>query len=395
MGTRDIAYVSGAAVRWARERARLEAATLASKLGKGFTAAHVSAWEAGQSFPTLSQAERLADSLYVPLAILFMQDPPDIALPLPDFRTVSGERPGPPSPEFFDVLNDALIRQHWYREYQLREKRPPLEFVGRFRLGDDVARVAADVSSTLGIDDQTRRDCETWQGFLTRLIEAAEGAGILVMVSNLVRHATSRPLNVSEFRGFTSADRLAPLIFLNSRDARAGLVFTLAHELAHVWIAASGISSSDPRRRWSDFSSPVERYCNAVAAEFLLPEANFKGAWRETGTIEEKIARISAFHRVSKIVTIIRARELGALSYEQSRNFIDAEYARFEEQRERQKEKEGGPVFWTLFPSRNSARLTDAVLGELQYGRVTFRDAAYLLGVKLGTLEKYRAQKAG
>jgi Zn-dependent peptidase ImmA (M78 family) len=324
-----------------------------------------------------------------------MEKPPDVSLPLPDLRRVRGEELRPPSPEFFDVLNDCLVRQQWYRDYQIREKRPGLALVGKFRFGDDIFEVANDISATLHINDELRSSCETWQSFLTQLIEAVEDAGILVMVSSVVRHATRRSLSVNEFRGFTSADRLAPLIFLNSRDARAALIFTLAHELAHVWIAASGISSPDPRRRWTDFIDPVEPYCNAVAAELLVPEENFHRAWEGRGTPQEKITQISSFHRVSKMVTIIRARELGALPYGEAGRLIDAEYQRFREEREKQKEKEGGPAFWTLFPSRNSTHLTTAVLGDLDRGRILFRDAADLLGVKLGTLERYRGVKAG
>lgn len=395
MAKRDIAYISGPVVRWGRKRAGLEPAALATRLGKGYTAGHVSGWETGQSSPTFSQAEKLAKSLNLPLAVLFMERPPEISLPLPDLRRVKGEELAPPSPEFFEVLSDCLARQQWYREYQIREKRAGLGFVGRFRLGDDIFEVASDISATLHIDDRLRSSCDTWQAFLTRLIEAAEDAGILVMVSSVVRHSTRRSLSVSEFRGFASADILAPLIFLNARDARAALVFTLAHELAHVWIAESGISSPDPKRKWADFVNPIEVYCNAIAAEVLVPEENFRRAWERPGTAQEKIAQISTFHRVSKIVTIIRARELGALACQEAGDLIEAEYQRFRQQREKQREKDGGPVFWTLFPSRNSAQLTNAVLGELDHGRILFRDAADLLGVKLGTLEKYRKVKAG
>jgi Zn-dependent peptidase ImmA (M78 family)/DNA-binding XRE family transcriptional regulator len=395
MSPADVAYISGTVARWARERAGLELAGVAAKVGKGLTSAHIAAWENGHAFPTFTQAEKLAHSLHLPLAILFMESPPNVSLPLPDLRTVSGEALRPPSPEFLDVLNDALVRQYWYRQYEIQEGQRPLGFVGRFRLGDDVARVASDITQTLEVTDELRNSCDTWQAFLTRLIEAAEGVGILVMVSSVVRHSGRRALDVREFRGFASADPFAPLVFLNGRDTRAGLVFTLMHELVHIWIAASGISSPDPRRRWSDYTNPIERYCNAVAAEALIPEANFERMWQSSGSIDDKLARISRFHRVSKIVTIIRTRELNSLSYEAARDLIDAEYARFQEQRERQEEQEGGPSFWALFPSRNSARLTDAVMSELDRGRLFFRDAADLLGVKLGTLEKYRARRAG
>lgn len=396
---RDVAHISGRVVRWARERARLDHVSLASKFGKGFKPSHISAWESGESLPTFSQAEKLAELLRVPFGVLFMEKPPDIRLPLPDLRTVGGEIPAPFSLEFFEVVSDALVRQNWYREYQARENNKPLGFVGRFRLGDNTAAVATDIAETLGIDDELRRRCSSWHEFLTELIERSEEAGILVMVSSVVRHATKRPLNVREFRGFTSADPFAPLIFLNGRDARAAMIFTIAHELAHVWIAADGISNPDPRLKWSEYASPIERYCNGVAAELLVPQASFDRLWTNDSDniIDDKIARISSFHRVSRIVAIIRARELGALSYDASAQLIEEEEKRIKREKEKQQERDSGPSFWTLFPSRNSARLTSAVVSELESGRVLFREASSLLGVNLSTLEKYRTRlkKAG
>lgn len=385
----DTARITGNLIRWARERAGLTREELAAKLGKGFTSQSVAVWESGSKFPTFAQAELIAGKLRVPLAILFMREPPREVIPIPDLRTVSGQIARRPSADFREVLNDCVVKQQWYREYRLEENAEPLEFVGSKQMGDSVSDVAWDIGKALGLTDDVRHQCGSWTEFLTTLIEQAEDAGILVLRSSVVKHATLRKLRVDEFRGFAISDRYAPLIFINSRDARAAQIFTLVHELAHIWIDVSGISDPAPLKRLKDLENPTERFCNAVAAELLVPERSFVKMWNARESADTNLKKIGAFHRVSKIVAVIRARELGRLGTEASRRLIDEEYERFRGQSERAKEQKGGPSFWLSFSSRNSHRFTETVLGALGEHRVPYLEAANLLGVKMGTLAKY------
>lgn len=391
MSKTDVACITGSVARWARERANLERNELASKLGRGFSGEHIAAWETESARPTFAQAELLAAKLRIPLAVLFMREPPAITIPLPDLRTVSGKLESKPSLEFLEIINHCVLRQKWYRENQEEEDAKPLPFVGRYRVTDRASDVASDIAKTLGVTQEMRQETSSWGEFLTRFVQQAESVGILVMRSSVVRHAPIRKLIVDEFRGFAISDELAPLVFINSRDARAAQIFTLAHEIAHIWIASSGISNSDPKKRSSDFVHPVERFCNEVAAELLIPGDNLVRMWDSIEAIEMVLGRIASFHRVSKIVAIIRARELGKLSYEKSSRLINLEYERYRRESEKQKEKESGPSFWASFAARNSSRFTEAVLGALRQQRVLHLEAANLLGVNLGTLGKYTA----
>src|SRR6266404_3528625 len=241
MSTSDIAYISAPVVKWARERAGLSQEELATHLNN-VKASQVHAWELGTSLPTFSQAERLAEKLRIPFAILFMEKPPEIGLPIPDLRTVTHKK-RKPTLEFFDVVSDALLRQRWYREHQQEQEVSPLAFVGSFKFGDDTDKIAEDMASRLGINDELRKECSTWQQFFVSFVQRAEELGVLVMRSGVVRHNPTRTLEVEEFRGFAISDKLAPLVFINSRDAKSAQIFTLAHELAHIWIGASGISN--------------------------------------------------------------------------------------------------------------------------------------------------------
>jgi Zn-dependent peptidase ImmA (M78 family) len=390
---RDVVKIGGAVLAWARKRAKLEPAQLGRRMGKGFTADHISAWENGSALPTFAQAEKLADILHLPFGLLFMEKPPPVVLPIPDRRTVAGTAQGQPSLEFLDVVNDCLLRQHWYRDERMFQKAQPLGFVGRFSERSPIDVVAADIASTLSINDELRRSSDTWEGFLGVLIDRIEAAGILVMRNSIAGYATRRGLSVDEFRGFVISDNYAPLVFINGKDARSAQVFTLAHELVHIWIGQSAISNANPKTPAPELRDNIESYCNRAAAELLVPARNVAHLWRPTASAIDNIAALATFHRVSKTAAAIRVRDLNRISREAADAIIEAENQRFADKKAREKEKEGGPGFWTLFPSRNSPRLVDAVVSALREGRVFYRDAANLLGVRADSLQGYVATR--
>jgi Zn-dependent peptidase ImmA (M78 family)/DNA-binding XRE family transcriptional regulator len=390
--TRDIAYISAPVVKWARERAGLSHEELAVQLSN-VDASQVHAWEQGTSLPTFSQAEKLAERLRLPFAVLFLDEPPKIALPIPDLRTVAQAVKEKPSLEFFDVVTDALLRQRWYREYQEDHGATPLSFVASFGPNASVFDVAEDMARHLRIDEDLRIECTTWQQFFVAFVQRAESLGVLVMRSGVVRHNPTRTLEVEEFRGFAISDELAPLAFINSRDARAAQIFTLAHELAHIWIGASGISNPAPKKKRPTNEAPheIERFCNQVAAQVLIPAAGLAKIWSEQKSVPENIRRIATHHRVSAMVALRRAYDLEKISYQLFSRLIDEEYKKFE--KVKKEDDESGGNFWASFAARNSPTFVKAIVGSLRQDKITYRDAANLLGLKVKTLLNYPGVK--
>lgn len=387
---RDIAYISGPVVKWARDRAGLSQGELAVLNNVDET--QLDAWERGDSFPTFSQAEKLADKLRLPFAVLFLDKPPEIELPIPDLRTVAQATKRKPSLEFFDVVSDALLRQRWYREYQQEQEAPLLDFVGSFRLGDDTNAIAGDMADRLTINDELRNECTTWQQFFVAFVQRAEHLGVLVMRSGVVRHNPSRTLEVEEFRGFAISDDLAPLIFINSRDARAAQIFTLAHELAHIWIGASGISNPAPKKRRTERSHEVEIFCNQVAAQLLIPSTGLERIWTDQYSVSENVRRVATRYRVSAMVALRRAYDLEKIGYQLFSQLLDDEYKKFEHVKK--EDDEGGGNFWASFNARNSPTLVGAVVSSLWQDKISYRDAANLLGVRVTTLLNVPGVKA-
>jgi Zn-dependent peptidase ImmA (M78 family)/DNA-binding XRE family transcriptional regulator len=380
------AFITPKVAQWARERVGFSRAQLADLLAADPN--EIEAWERGQTRPPFRKAQDLAKTLKVPFGFLFLSEPPPEKTPIPDLRTVLEGRLAKLSPDFLELLNDVLVKHEWYREYLDAHEAEKLQFVGKFRLADGIDRVSADLSNFLSVE-QVRRDSHTWDEFLRQLSRRAEEQGILVMRSGIVRGNTRRKLSVDEFRGFVISDELAPLVFINGRDAKAAQIFTLVHELAHVWIDRSGISNPDPMEVRDEEKNAIERFCNSVAAEVLVPRVEFLKALPST-LDDQTTQKLAAHFRVSTIVILRRAHELGALTRNEFFKLLEQERQKQREREAKQEEQPapGGGNFYLTLPVRNSRRFTETVLGALQAERVSYRDAAGLLGVRTATLPK-------
>lgn len=360
---------------WARERARLSVPELAPKMK--VSEDRIDSWESGAQLPTFKQAQDFANKTHIPFGYLYLKQPPEENLPLPDLRTVGGQHPERPSAELMEMAQMVLRRQEWYAEYlrdQGIEKNPR---VGRFTPRSGITAVVQNMRQVLGVPAHPNRG--TWEEYFRLLVRNIEEAGILVMRQGYVRHY-SRPLSVEEFRGFAISDLLAPVIFINQADAPSARLFTLIHELAHIWIGQSGISDASP-----DTHRKEEVFCNAVAAEFLVPEAEFEAHWQNTEHWKENLPALEAHFRVSKWVIARRALTLKKVTTDEYRNYIRS---LVEEYRNREKSP-GGPTFYRTRKGQISEAFSKALVSEALSGRVLLRDAGSLLNMKPNRIPKY------
>jgi Zn-dependent peptidase ImmA (M78 family) len=359
-------------LRWARERARLDVEALAKRLGT--SQARVSGWESdGLIRP--KQVEKLARVTHTAVGLLYLPEPPIETLPVPDFRTLRDEEMRTPSPDLLDVIDQARQRQDWFRDYLAGTGEYPLDWVGSLRTDMPVQTAAEEVRRAMGLDTELCRSASSWEEALRLQIALIEEHGAMVMRSGIVANDTHRPLSVDEFRGFALADSYAPLIFINATDTKGAQMFTLAHELMHLWVGASGVSNLD---KTYPPDGAIEGFCNEVAAELLVPADELREAWREVRARDDPAGTLARRFKVSRIVILRRLRDLDKISVD---TFLRQYREQMEFFRQQQEERAPGGDFYNTQRSRTGDRFARALVESALEGRTPYRDALRLLGM--------------
>ena len=369
--------VSQSVIRWARERSGEHAVTLVRRFPK------LDLWERGEEQPTLRQLERLAKATLTPFGYFFLPEPPEDRLPIPQYRTAADEALRSPSPDLLETVQTMQRRQAWMREFLLEEGQPPLPFAASARVIADPASVAADMRAVLqiGADWATRH--ATWTEALRDLRGAVERSGILVVSNGVLGNNTHRKLDVSEFRGFVLADEYAPLIFVNAADGKAAQMFTVAHEVAHIWF---GESAAFDLRDLQPAGNELERACNRVAAEFLIDERELRAFWPQARRQPEPIQYVPRHFKVSALVAARRTLDFRLIT---DTEFFDFYHSYQADERRKAAAPAGGGDFFTNQDSRVGRRFARAVVQAAKEGRLLYQDAYKLTGLFGKTFDNY------
>jgi Zn-dependent peptidase ImmA (M78 family) len=288
-----------------------------------------------------------------------------------------------PSPDLLAIIYECQRRQAWFREHLIDEGTARLDFVGKFSVTTPVETTAADIRKRVKIGGGVSISASSWQQNLALHFDAAEEVGILVMRSGVVGNNTHRTLEISEFRGFALCDDYAPLVFINTRDAKAAQLFTLVHEIAHIWLGVSALSNTV--RTYAD-GVAVEKYCNQVAAEVLVPTADFSTRWRAMNLPDDfmKMKRLSGIYKVSSLVIARRARDMGFISREEFDSFYEDALLGYVQQ-EKPDRAEGdlsGGDFHNTLRARIGSRFCNALIASTLSGKTPYTQAFGLLAVK-------------
>ena len=361
---------------WARERSGISVPDFARRCG--ISEERLREWESGERKLTFNQAMRFAEKAHVPFGYLFLAKPPEEVLPIPDLRTLEGQGVQRPSAELLDLVKLMMQRQEWYREYLQQHFAEANPYVGRASYSDSVESIVEDIRACLGVEPHPTRG--KWDDYYRDLVQRIESLGILVMrQGNLGHH--SRPLNVDEFRGFAIVDEYAPIIFVNHSDALGARLFTLIHELCHIWIGQSGISDGNTNTHRQE-----EVLCNAVAAEFLVPAQEFRALWQQDSeSWEDNLPPLEAHFHVSTWALARRALTLNFISQQEYGRYIFEQKKHYE-----QRKGSGGPTYYQTKKAQISRQFSQAVVGEALSGQLLLRAAGELLGgIKPGKIETF------
>ena len=363
-------------LRWARERAKLQPEELAKKMGVK-RHERVLEWER-DGVISVAQVDKLAKCTYTPLGFLYSKEPPDDRLPIADFRTREGTPP--PSPDLLDTVYLMQRRQGWMRDELIEDGAEPLDFVGAYGLDSRPRHVASAMREALQLPNGWAQAEGTKSDALRRLRSRFDAAGVLVCFNGVVGNNTHRKLNRNEFQGFALADEYAPLVFVNNADFRAAQIFTLAHELAHLFIAKTGVSTLEALQPSPD---DTEKFCDKAAAEFLVPAEELRAFWSRSGT-NNPLQAVATKFKVSSIVAARRALDLKLISADTFFNFYRANAKEWDGNQPR--EDDGGN-FWNTQKWRIGPRFATAIVRAVKEERMLYREAYNLTGLWGDTFE--------
>jgi Zn-dependent peptidase ImmA (M78 family) len=374
--------ISPSVIAWAKERSGLDAGGLAHRFPK------LDEWQQRQTSPTLKQLEGFARATHTPIGLLLLDQPPEERVPIPDYRTMGDAGVPRPSADLLDTIFQCQQRQEWYRSFAQVTGEEPVAFIGSLSTNTPVTDAAAAMRALLRFDVDERST--TFTDALRQLAEEAEEHGSLVMVNGVVGTNTHRKLNPREFRGFALVDSLAPLVFINGADTKAAQIFSLAHELAHLWLGESALSDADLTARPT---VAAERWCNQVAAEFLVPLDAVSGDFDDHGELTEELDRLARRFKVSTLVVLRRIQDAGFLDWDDYRDAYRVELERvLAILGER---ADSGGSFYNTQPVRVSKRFARALISSTLEGRTLYTEAFEMLGFRKVSTFNELAERLG
>jgi Zn-dependent peptidase ImmA (M78 family)/transcriptional regulator with XRE-family HTH domain len=385
----DKAHITPIVFKWARESARMAAETAALKVN--VPTERLLEWEAGKSQPTIKQAQTLAKAYKRPFALFFLPDIPRDFQPLQDFRRSDSKSLSTGS---VFIIREIQQKQAWISQTNRENSEPKFPFVGRFTMKDNPAEAAQDILNTLAISPGQYPGGNA----VKEWIDKAEAKGIFISRTSFINsHLT---LDSDELQGFAIADPYAPFVFVNSEDWNAPQLFTLVHELAHIWIAATGISADiEPNFQKADRLHPVELFCNEIAANALIPSRSLTSLGSNIYQSASQVFNVARTFGVSSFALLVRALNLNLISidqYKALKKAADAEFKVFlikeEEKKARQKLSAGGPSYYLLQIQKNSRLFTQTVLDAFRGGSLEPTQASSLLNVKINHFHNLEAQ---
>ena len=336
-------------------------------------------WLDQSARPTVKQLEDVARFAYVPFGYLMLPEKPILSIrPIKDFRAVNNAHPDAAeeySPELLDTVIDIRGRQEWLSEYKKRQDYAPVPFVGSINTQMADEAIVAKIKKTLNCRDNWREQIPNKDAALRFFVDMVERTGVVVFINSVVGNNSHRKLNVREFRGFALADKFAPVIFINGADALSARIFTLFHELVHIFLGQDGLDDRS------------EVFCNRIAARFLVPEKLFDVEWVKNAHDYEAMER---FFKVSKLVLYRAALTYGKISDEEYQRLVNL----YEKNAKKIDMNSNGGNPYNFLPYRASRSFCRYLREAVSEGHATYTEAYQLLGVKKAKTFDFLINKA-
>lgn len=380
-------FITSEVLKWARKSAKITVENAAKKVA--VSPERYLTWEDGSDFPTIRQAKVLAKCFRRPFSLFFLPEIPKDFHPLQDYRRDNAKELDTAS---LFIIRDIQEKQHWISELFEEIGEETLPFVGKYSINDHPEDVAKDLLATLKINPNAYK-----KAAITEWIDKAERAGIFISRASFLH--SKLVLDRDLIQGFAIANNYAPFVFVNSKDWSAPQLFTLVHELAHIWIAKSGISNDiaidftdQPKSKFD----PVELFCNQVAANALMPREIITQLGKNTFESNHTVIKQAKELGVSSFALCIRALNLKLISQskykhlkQEAQNELEMFLEREKIKKEKQREQKGGPDAYLLRLNKNSKLFTRIVIDSFNNGSLSPSIASNLLNTQINKFPKF------
>lgn len=349
-------------------------------------------WLDGTKSPTFNQIEDFSKKSHIPLGYFFLQTPPIEQISLLKYRTLDSIQLTNPSRNLIDTIHDMEAVQEWMVNYRKEWNYDTISIVGSLKGITDISVIADTIRKDLGLNIEWYKDCGNPSEAFNKVRGLLEECGIVVMMNGIVGKNTHRALDVNEFRAFAMVNEWAPLIFINGADSAGGRLFSLFHELVHLWIGENDLYND------TEYSAngikPIEVTCNAVAGALMVPKTVFLEKWNNNTNddIHEKIKELARMFRCSS--SVIARRALDNKKIDQNvYNMVIADA--IEAYIQTKQEKSSGGDYYRVARSKLDGVFVRALCESVNSGRTSFTEAYRLTNTTSKTFSEVASGLGG
>jgi len=338
-------------------------------------------WFSGEDYPTYNQLVKLSKKFNVPFGYFFSKELPKYELPIPHYRTIKDNH-FTPSEELLDTIKFAQKIQNWARDILLELGNGKIDFCGKYKNNLDLYAIVDELKVIFDVKEGWAKSIKTWKEAFKYLVNKAEEKGIIVLINGVVGNNTHRGLDVNEFRGFVLYDEIAPVVFINNKDALSAKIFTLIHEVVHILI---GESASFDYKDLQPADNEIEKFCDKCAAEFLVPTKELLEVSKQTKDYEE----LARHFKVSQIVIARRLYDLNLINRDDFIKFLQKN-----QEKEYNKPLSKGGNFYETAKPRLSQRFLSLLKSAIYNNIISYRDALLVTGLKASQFFKLIGEDA-
>lgn len=349
-------------------------------------------WLDGTKSPTFNQIEDFSKKSHIPLGYFFLQTPPIEQISLLEYRTLDSIQLTNPSRNLIDTIHDMEAVQEWMVNYRKEWNYDTISIVGSLKGITDISVIADTIRKDLGLNIEWYKDCGNSSEAFNKVRGLLEECGIVVMMNGIVGKNTHRALDVNEFRAFAMVNEWAPLIFINGADSAGGRLFSLFHELVHLWIGENDLYNDT--KYSANGIKPIEVTCNAVAGALMVPKTVFLEKWNNNTNddIHEKIKELARMFRCSS--SVIAHRALDNKKIDQNvYNMVIADA--IEAYIQTKQEKSSGGDYYRVARSKLDGVFVRALCESVNSGRTSFTEAYRLTNTTSKTFSEVASGLGG